>query len=368
MTMENGERIKDLRQKIDRVDGEILRLLNERAEIVLEVGKMKSEARSNFYDPKRESEVLRRLISKNVGSFPDHAISSVFHEIISACRSLEIKLDVVYLGPEATNTHMACLDRFGSSIRAMPKENIPEVFEAVEKGEASYGVVPIENTTEGSVSRTLDMLIESEVKIFGEILMRISHDLLSQNGRPEDVRKIYSHPQALGQCRKWLRKNYPSVSLVETASTATAAQMAAGDPDAAAIASSFAAHLYGLRVVRSQIEDYFHNYTRFLVLSRRDAERTGKDKTSILFSISHIPGTLYQVLKHFSDGGINLTKIESRPVRDRAWEYVFFIDLAGHADEPRMEKALQALRRRALFVKVLGSYPAWRWPEGEAKA
>jgi chorismate mutase/prephenate dehydratase len=355
--MENGERIKDLRQKIDRVDEQILRLLNERAEIVLEVGKMKSEARSNFYDPKRESEVLQRLTSRNTGSFPGHAISPVFHEIISACRSLEVKLDVVYLGPEATNTHMACLDRFGSSIRAVPKDNIPDVFEAVERGEASYGVVPIENTTEGSVSRTLDMLIELEVKISGELVMRISHDLLSLSGKPEDILKIYSHPQALGQCRKWLRKNYPSIPLIETASTAKAARLAAEDSKAAAIAGSLAARLYGLRVVRSQIEDYFHNYTRFLVLGRQNAERTGKDKTSILFSISHAPGTLNEVLKHFSERGINLTKIESRPVRDRAWEYVFFIDFEGHVKDEPITELLAELEKKVSFLKVLGSYP-----------
>jgi chorismate mutase/prephenate dehydratase len=355
--MENGERIKDLRQKIDRVDEQILRLLNERAEIVLEVGKMKSEARSNFYDPKRESEILHRLISRNVGPFPDLAISPVFHEIISACRSLEVKLDVVYLGPEATNTHMACLDHFGSSIRAMPKDNIPDVFEAVERGEASHGVVPIENSTEGSVNRTLDMFIESEVKICGEIMMRVSHDLLSSEGRPEGIRKIYSHPQALGQCKKWLRKNLPSIPLIETVSTAKAAQMAAEDSSAGAIASSLASRLYGLKVVKSQIEDYFHNYTRFLVLGRQSAERTGRDKTSILFSISHAPGTLYQALMHFSQRGINLTKIESRPVRDRAWEYVFFIDFEGHIkDEPIME-LLTELEKKIPFLKVLGSYP-----------
>ncbi len=357
MKMKNGERIKDLREKIDRVDEQILRLLNERAEIVLEVGRMKSEARSNFYDPKRESEILHRLISRNVGPFPDHAISPVFHEIISACRSLEVKLDVVYLGPEATNTHMACLDRFGSSIRAMPKDDIPDVFEAVERGEASYGVVPIENSTEGSVNRTLDMFIESEVKMCGEIMMRVSHDLLSSEGRPEGIRKIYSHPQALGQCKKWLRKNFPSIPLIETVSTAKAAQMAAEDSSAGAIASSLASRLYGLKVVKSQIEDYFHNYTRFLVLGRQGAERTGRDKTSILFSISHAPGTLYQALMHFSQRGINLTKIESRPVRDRAWEYVFFIDFEGHIkDEPIME-LLAALEKGALFLRLLGSYP-----------
>ncbi len=355
--MEANETLKHLREKIESVDREILRLLNTRAEIVFEVGKIKSKENLNFYDPKRESEILNRLALQNQGLFPSHAVSAVFHEIISACRSLEIKLDVVYLGPEATNTHMACLDHFGTSISAVPKDNIPEIFEAVERGEASYGVVPIENTTEGSVSRTLDMLIESDAKIFGEILIRITHDLLSQNGKPEDVRRIYSHPQALGQCRKWLRKNYPSVPLVETASTAKAAQMAAGDSTAAAVAGSFAARLYGLKVVRSQIEDYFHNYTRFLVLSRQDAERTGKDRTSILLSISHAPGTLHQALKHFSDGGINLTRIESRPVRDRAWEYVFFIDFEGHVKDEPIEKLLAELETKTFFLKRLGSYP-----------
>ena len=211
--MENGERIKDLRQKIDRVDEQILRLLNERAEIVLEVGKMKSEARSNFYDPKRESEVLHRLMSRNAGPFPGHAISPVFHEIISACRSLEVKLDVVYLGPEATNTHMACLDRFGSSIRAMPKDNIPDVFEAVERGEASYGVVPYREYN----GRIGQPDIRHADRIGGEDFRRnrdadLSRSSFSQTENRKDILKIYSHPQALGQCRKWLRKNYPSDS------------------------------------------------------------------------------------------------------------------------------------------------------------
>ena len=355
--MEEKEKIKDLRGKIETVDDQILRLLNKRAEIVLEVGKVKTKGKWNFYDPKREKEILHRLASHTSGPFPDHAISSIFHEIISACRSLEVKLDVVYLGPEATNTHLACLEHFGSSIQALAKESIPDVFEAVERGEATYGVVPIENSTEGSVNRTLDMLIESEVKICGEIMMRVSHDLLSSDGRPEGIDKIYSHPQALGQCKKWLRKNFPSVSLIETVSTAKAAQMASEDSSAAAIASSFAARLYGLKVVKSQIEDYFHNYTRFLILSRQGAERTGKDKTSILFSISHAPGTLHQVLKHFSERDINLTKIESRPVRDRAWEYVFFIDFEGHLKDESIKDLLTDLEKNALFLRFLGSYP-----------
>jgi chorismate mutase/prephenate dehydratase len=357
LKMEEREKMKFLRDKIEALDNQILQLLNNRAEIVLEVGKVKSKNHLNFYDPKREKEILHRLASQNPGPFPQHAISPVFHEIISGCRSLEVNLEVVYLGPEATNTHLACLEHFGSSIQALPKEGIPDVFESVEKGEASFGVVPVENTTEGSVSRTLDMLMESEVKICGEIMMRVSHDLLSLSGKPEDIRKIYSHPQALGQSRKWLRKNYPSVPLIETASTAKAAQMAAEDSSGGAIASSFAARLYGLKVVKSQIEDYFHNYTRFLVLGRQGAERTGKDKTSILFSISHAPGTLYEVLKHFSERGINLTKIESRPVRDRAWEYVFFIDFEGHVKDESIAGLLTELEKKALFLRFLGSYP-----------
>jgi chorismate mutase/prephenate dehydratase len=357
MKMDEKEKLRHLREKIEAVDDEILQLLNKRAEMVLEVGKVKSKGNFNFYDPGREKEVLHRLTSQNPGPFPQCALSPVFHEIISGCRSLEVKLDVVYLGPAATNTHLACLDHFGSSIQALARESIPDVFESIEREEASYGVVPIENSTEGSVNRTLDMFMESEVKICGEIMMRISHDLLSSSGRPEEIHKIYSHPQALGQCKKWLRKNYPSVSLIETVSTARAAQMATEDSSAGAIASSLAARLYGLKVVKSQIEDYFHNYTRFLILGRQSAERTGKDKTSILFSISHAPGTLHQVLKLFSEMGINLTKIESRPVRDRAWEYVFFIDFEGHIKDESIKELLSELGKGALFLKSLGSYP-----------
>jgi chorismate mutase/prephenate dehydratase len=355
--MDAEERIKSHREKIKELDEQILRLLNERAKVVLEVGKIKSESKMDFYDPQREEEILRRLNEKNSGPFPQQAISSVFREIISACRSLEVELAVVYLGPPATHTHLACIERFGSSVRAVPKESIQEVFEAVEREKASYGVVPIENSTEGVVNRTLDMFIDSEVKICGEILIRISHDLLSQSGKPENIQKIYSHPQALGQCRQWLRKNFPQVSLAEAVSTAKAAQMAAGDPQAAAIASSFAAHLYGLKVIESQIEDYLHNYTRFLVLSQKIRERTGRDKTSLLFSIADSPGSLYGVLKPFSEKSINLTKIESRPIKDKPWEYVFFLDFEGHVMDPHIKEAMAEMGKNVLFLRFLGSYP-----------
>jgi chorismate mutase/prephenate dehydratase len=264
---------------------------------------------------------------------------------------------VVYLGPPATHTHLACIQYFGSSFRTIPKESIQEIFEAVEKNEVNFGVVPIENSTEGAVNRTLDMFIESEVKIYGEILIRISHDLLSRTGSTEEIQRIYSHPQALEQCRKWLKKNFPQALCVETVSTAKAAQIAIKDQNIAAIASAFAAHLYGLNVVAPQIEDYPHNYTRFLVLSHQSPERIGIDKTSILFSISHAPGSLYRVLKPFSEKGINLTKIESRPIKNKPWEYLFFLDFEGHMMDPSIQDAMAEAKENLLFFKDLGSYP-----------
>ncbi len=349
--------IGSLREKIEAVDDDILRLLNKRAEIVLRIGKVKSKRKLNVYDPRREKAVLHRLASQQSGSFPKGALSPVFREIISACRLLEVNLCVVYLGPEATYTHRACLEHFGSSIDAFPKESIPDIFEAVERKEAAYGVAPVENSTEGSVHRTLDMFMESDVKICGEIMLRISHALLSWGGRSADVRRIYSHPQAFGQCRNWLRKNYPSLPLFETESTAKAAQMAVKDKGAAAIAGSFAAPAYGLKVIALQIEDCLHNYTRFLVLGREGAERTGRDKTSILFSIPHTPGTLSHVLQILCRKGINLTSIESRPARGKPWEYVFFVDMEGHEQDTCIMEALAALRGHVFFLKLLGSYP-----------
>lgn len=357
MKMDVEEMVKLLRHKIDALDEQMLCLLNQRAKLVLEMGEVKSEAKIDPYDPQREEEILNRLNFQNSGPFPQSAISHIFREIISACRSLEMNLSVVFLGPAATHTHLACIEQFGSSIRTLSKESIEEVFEAVEKEKADFGVVPIENSTEGVVNRTLDMFIESEVKICGEILVRISHNLLSQSGDPEDIRIIYSHPQALGQCRQWLRRNYPHVSLLETVSTAKAAEMASQDSNAAAIASSLAARLYGLKVIESQIEDYIHNYTRFLVLGRQCKGRTGKDKTSILFSIPHVPGSLYQTLRIFSEKGINLTKIESRPMKGKTWEYMFFIDFEGHTTDTNIAEAMAEVKGCVLFIKVLGSYP-----------
>jgi chorismate mutase/prephenate dehydratase len=270
---------------------------------------------------------------------------------------IEANLTAAFLGPPATFSHMACLQHFGDSVRLLPENTIQDVFEAVEKEKTDYGVVPVENSTEGPVSLTLDRLIPSEAKVCAEIMTKISHDLLSLRGNADEVQRIYSHPQALNQCREWLRENFPYVQFEEAGSTAKAAQMAAGDPQAAAIASSLAAPLYGLKVIASQIEDHLNNSTRFLVLGRRGAERTGRDKTSVLFIVSHAPGTLFRVLQVFYEKGINLTKIESRPNKGKPWEYIFFIDFEGHATDPPVAQALQDMREHVSFLKLLGSYP-----------
>jgi chorismate mutase/prephenate dehydratase len=355
--MEKGEKIRDLRQRIDALDRQILHLLNERAEMVLEMGKVKLEGKISSYDPDREAEILQHLVKQNSGPFPKQAIAPVFREIISACRSLENGLTVVYLGPPTSHTHQACIKHFGSSIEAISRESIRDIFENVEKGEADFGVVPIENSTEGVVNQTLDMFIGSEINICGEISVQISHDLLSKTGKRHDIRKIVSHPSALAQCRERLRKNFPHVETVETVSTAKAAQIATEDRAVAAVASSLAAELYGLKVIESRIEDHIQNYTRFLILGQQSREKTGRDKTSILFSIPHSPGSLFRVLKPFDEKEINLTKIESRPVKDKPWEYIFFLDFEGHATDAPIQETLDQMKGNLLFMKVLGSYP-----------
>jgi len=355
--MEKEEKLKILRQKIEMVDGKILRLLDDRAKIAMDVGKLKTEGKMDFYDPQREGEILAGLTQKNTVAFPQKALQSVFREIISACRSLEVELTVAYLGPAASYTHLASVKHFGNSIHALSQETIEKVFEAVESKKVGYGVVPVENSTEGAVDRTLDVIAESKLAICGEVLLRISHHLLSQTGTRKDIQEIYSHPQAFGQCRGWLMKNFPNTPLIEATSTAKAAEIAAREGKTAAIASSFAAERYGLNVIESRIEDDYYNYTRFLILGEHSPRRTGNDKTSILFSIPHAPGTLYQVLKIFSERRINLTKIESRPMRGKPWEYVFFVDIEGHMTDRPVDEAVSELKKTVLLTKLLGSYP-----------
>ena len=349
--------LKPLREQIDRIDDEMLALLNRRAEVVKQVGKIKQEKQSPFYAPVRERAIVERLSAHNPGPFPTEAIRSVFQEIISACLSLELPLKVAYLGPEATFTHMACKRRFGLSALYVPSATIASVFDEVEKSLADFGVVPIENSTEGVVNHTLDSFIDSPLVIDGEIVLEVSHCLLNRSGDMHDIQKVYSHPQAVAQCRKWLAENLPRAAVIEVASTALAARLAKDDPQSAAVASELAGQLYDLRVVKRKIEDHVQNVTRFLVIGRQPTEPTGRDKTSILFSVKDEPGVLFRVLASFANHKINLSKIESRPSRKRPWEYVFFIDLDGHADDANVKTALVEFAKACDFVKVLGSYP-----------
>lgn len=350
-------RISLLRGEIDSVDERILELLNRRAELVIEIGRLKSGESLDFHVPAREREIYDRLTTLNRGPFPSESVKNVFREIISASLSLESPLKIAFLGPKATFSHLAAMQHFGLAAELVPQKSIPAVFEEVEKGRAIYGVVPVENSTEGVISHTLDMFMESRLSINAEILLEVSHYLLSRTGRMEDIRKIYSHPQPLAQCRTWLQENLPNVPLVDVASTTLAAQIVSEDYSAAAIASRYAAQLYDLKIVRERIEDQVNNVTRFLVIGRKPSDPTGDDKTSLMFAVRDEPGILYRMLEPFATRGINLCKIESRPLKKKAWEYVFFLDLLGHVTDPVVSDAVEDLKRYCQFVKILGSYP-----------
>ncbi len=346
-----------LRQRIDELDDRILEILNERARVVLEIGKAKQDRQAEFRVPAREQEICRRLEVANPGPFPNEALRAVYREIFSASLSLERPLHVAYLGPKATFTHQACLQHFGFSAQYLPVHSIKEVFDEVERGRAQYGVVPVENSTEGVVNYTLDMFIDSELKITAEILLEVTHHLMNRSGRRGEIRKIYSHPQAAAQCRTWLEKQMPETPILEVSSTAHAAELAAEEPAAAAIAGEMAAMLYGLEIVQRRIEDQINNFTRFLIIGAQSPPPTGNDKTSLMFSIKDRVGALYAMLQPFAEAGINLTRLDARPSRKRVWDYVFFLDLEGHAEEANVRAALDQLRQECLFLKVLGSYP-----------
>jgi len=352
--------LEELRKAIDDIDDHILDLLNQRATFVKEVGRIKSEGRQQFYVPSRERAIFERLQSRNKGPFTDEAIERVFREIISASITLEHPIRVAYLGPEATFTHAAAVNAFGSSARLVPERSITTVFEEVESGRATYGVVPIENSNEGAVTHTLDTFIHSDLRIIAEKYQEISHDLLNVSGELADIEKIYSHPQAIEQCRRWLESNCPNIPLEEVSSTAHAAQMVTKRPNAAAIAGSTAARTYRLKVAARSIEDNHKNYTRFLVIGRDAPPPTGRDKTSVLFSFSDQPGILAKMLEPFRKRDLNLAKIESRPIKRKAWDYVFYLDIVGHQREDPIAGALEELRSLCNLFKVLGSYPRAR--------
>ena len=349
--------LKPLRRKIDQVDQKILNLLNERTGIVLTIGKIKQKNHEEVFAPQREKVLLEQLIKKNKGPFPAHALQSVFREILSASRSIQSPVKVAYLGPEGTFTHLASRKYFGHSTELVPEGTIAKVFQAVESDLSDYGVVPIENSTEGVVGATLDVFQDSSLKIIGELVLPVSHHLLSQAVGLKAIQRIYSHPQAVAQCRNWLDQNLPNIPVVEVESTAKAAERAAEDPGSAAIAGEQAVELYRLKNLKKHIEDNPNNRTRFLILGKKNPEPSGRDKTSILFSVKDEVGVLYKMLEPFSRERINLTKIESRPLKKKAWEYIFFLDVDGHFQEKKMRKAIRLLDQRCVFLKVLGSYP-----------
>lgn len=351
------ERLEALRMKMKEKDREIIRFLNERAQISVDIGKVKGEDGIDVYDPAQEARVYGYLQELNRGPLPGKSITSIFREIISASRSLQKMTTVAFLGPEASFSHLAAQTHFGETSRFSPQTGIARVFDEVEKEAIDWGVVPVENSLEGSVNITLDRLIATPLKIRAEIYLRISQCLLTSAESIAQIKKIHSHPHALAQCQVWLKTNLPNCVLAEADSTAAAAQTVRGKKDEAAIGSALAAHIYGLNILAEGIEDNASNMTRFLVVGRGKSEPTGNDKTSLMFATSDSPGSLHRALASFASRNINLAKIESHPVKDRLWEYLFFVDMIGHVDDQQINACLAELKDKTTLLKILGSYP-----------
>jgi chorismate mutase/prephenate dehydratase len=348
--------LAELRKQIDALDEQILALLNRRADLVHDVGQIKKRDGLAIYVPEREEQLLKGLVKKSRGRLPATAIRAIYREVMSASLALEKDLAIAYLGPEATYTHQAARQKFGASVRYLPQASIADVFDSVVRGRADYGVVPIENSTEGAVNYTLDVFIDTDLKIVAQILLRIENNLMAKGPR-EEIRKVYSHPQVFGQCRQWLRHNLPGVDLVEVSSTTRAAELAAAEPASAALAGRMAAECYGLAILEPSIQDQPNNTTRFLVIGHGACPPTGDDKTSLMFCVQDKPGALLGALKPFTRLKLNMSKIESRPSKRKAWEYFFFVDVDRHAQDPAMVEALEELAKHCSFVKILGSYP-----------
>jgi chorismate mutase/prephenate dehydratase len=349
--------LDDLRRQIDDIDNEVLRLLSRRAEVAQQVGRTKEKTATHFFAPERERLIFERLRDRNEGPLPPAAVQAIFREIISAMRALEAPTKVSYLGPAGTFSHQAALMRFGTSSELKPVDTIPDVFAEVERGAAHYGIVPVENSTEGVVPYTLDMFSKTALKVCAEVFVPVHHHLATKADGLKGVKRLYAHPQSFAQSRGWLREHLAKVEVVETSSNSKSAQMAAVDSEGAAITTDMAAELYKIPVIAQHIEDSPHNRTRFLVIGENEPKPSGKDKTSIFFSVQHKAGALLRALAAFDAHGLNLTMIESRPTKQMPWEYVFFIDFQGHRSEERVAHALKMLEEQSLFVTILGSYP-----------
>jgi chorismate mutase/prephenate dehydratase len=350
--------LDEIRKRIDTIDKQLLDLLSQRADLVHEVGLIKKRDNLQIYAPDREEALLRKLVEMNEGRLPEKSIRSIYREIMSAALALEEDLKIAYLGPEGTWTHQAAIKKFGHSVNYTPHASFADVFDDVARRRTDYGVVPIENSTEGAVSHTLDLFVDSPLRICAQILLRIDNNLLAAISR-EEVRTLYSHPQVFGQCKNWILRNLPDADLVEVSSTTKAAHLAHENASegAAALGGRLAAELAGLEVLDEAIQDRATNTTRFLVIGEKTCPPTGNDRTSILFSVHDRPGSLVAALKAFDSFEIDMSKIESRPSKQKDWEYIFYVDLAGHCENEQVSSALEELEKHCSLVKLLGSYP-----------
>ncbi len=348
--------LKKLRKRIDLLDKKLVEIINQRVKIALEIAQIKRKKGLSFYSPEREAQVLKRIKKLNPGVIPDETLEFLFTQIMSVTFSLSSPLKIGYLGPEATFTHLAAIKKFGDKVKFLPYSDIPSIFWAVENKEVDFGVVPIENSTEGVVTHTLDMFIDSDLNICSEVVLKVIHHLLG-NTTLKKIKKVYSHPQVFSQCRNWLQKHLSSKELIPTPTTAKAAQIIQKKKDSACIASEACAKLYNLKVLVKNIQDSSGNITRFLVIGQYLTKPSGDDKTSILFSVKDRVGALHDMLVPFKKYRINLTKIESRPSKRKAWEYYFFVDFQGHREDKRVKLALKELEKKCNFLKILGSYP-----------
>jgi chorismate mutase/prephenate dehydratase len=355
--MSDDKRFAPLRDQIDQIDHELIALLAKRANLALEVGKIKHETGGSVFRPEREKQVIEKVQKANPGPLKPESIAAIWIEIMSGCRAIEAVQKIAYLGPAGTFSESAAFKIFGHSIDTMPCVSLDEVFRSVELGQAEFGVVPIENSSEGAISRTLDLLLESKLTISGEVALPIKHHLLNQTGTFKGIEQILAHPQALAQCQQWLNQHVPGIQRQAVSSNAEGARQAAQDSKIAAIAGESAQFQYGLKVVASEIQDDAHNRTRFVIIGKSVCPATGRDQTSLVLSVANEPGAVYQLLSPLASNGVSMSRLESRPARKGTWEYHFFIDIEGHSSDTNVAKALKELQTVAAYYKCLGSYP-----------
>ncbi|NEX60619.1 prephenate dehydratase [Noviherbaspirillum galbum] len=355
--MNTDDKLKPLRERIDSIDAQILDLLNQRARVAQEVGHVKAETNAPVFRPEREAQVLRKVADRNPGPLASVAVQTIFREIMSCCRALERRVIVAYLGPAGTFSEQAVYKQFGHAVEGLPCASIDEVFRATEAGTADFGVVPVENSSEGAINRTLDLLLQTTLSISGTLSIPIHHSLMSKSGTMNGVTRILAHSQTLAQCQVWLNQNYPNVERQAIFSNGEAARLAAEDQTVAAIASEIAGERYNLGVVKAHVQDDPHNRTRFAIIGRLQPGPSGKDLTSLVLAVPNKAGAVYNMLAPLAQHGVSMTRFESRPARIGTWEYYFYVDVEGHSAEDHVSKALDALKQNAPFFRVLGSYP-----------